>query len=140
VLSMRAIRQVNPRAKLIQTDDLGKTYSTPELAELADFYNERRWLSWDLLCGKVDAEHPLWSYLTGAGISAAELLWFQENKCPPDVIGINYYVTSERWLDQRLERYPSRYHHAYRDLVYADIEAPRVLANPTPGIGPLLQE
>jgi dTDP-4-dehydrorhamnose reductase len=39
VLSMRAIREVNPNAKLVQTDDLGKTYSTPEMAEWADFYN-----------------------------------------------------------------------------------------------------
>jgi dTDP-4-dehydrorhamnose reductase len=141
VLSMRAIRAVNPDAKLVQTDDLGKTYSTPEMAGLAAFYNERRWLSWDLLCGNVDAEHPLWDYLTGSGIEASELLWFRDNPCPPDVIGVNYYITSERWLDHRVERYPERYvGGAYRDHRYADIEAPRALATPTPGIGPLLQE
>jgi dTDP-4-dehydrorhamnose reductase len=53
VLSMRAIRAVNPNARLVQTDDLGKTYSTPELAKVAEFYNERRWLAWDLLCGMI---------------------------------------------------------------------------------------
>lgn len=35
VLSMRAIREVNPAAKLVQTDDLGKSYGTPEMENLA---------------------------------------------------------------------------------------------------------
>ena len=140
VLSMQAIRKVNPNAKLVQTDDISKTYSTPEMAELADFYNERRWLSWDLLCGKVDSSHALWNYMVEAGIDPDELLWFRDNTCPPDIIGVNYYITSERWLDQCAERYPKEYHHTYRGKTYADIHAPRALANPTPGIGPLLQE
>jgi dTDP-4-dehydrorhamnose reductase len=140
VLSMRAIRNVNPHAKLVQTDDLGKTYSTPELVEQANFYNERRWLSWDLLCGKVVPGHPLWEYLTETGIEVSEFLWFRDNPCPPDIIGVNYYITSERWLDHRVERYPERYVGTYRGYVQADIETPRALATPTPGIGPLLQE
>ena len=45
-LSMREIRKVNPQAKLVQTDDLGKTYSTAQMSGLADFYNSRRWLGW----------------------------------------------------------------------------------------------
>jgi dTDP-4-dehydrorhamnose reductase len=141
VLSMRAIRAVNPDAKLVQTDDLSKTYSTPEMAWLANFFNERRWLSWDLLCGKIDPEHKLWNYLTEtAGATPEELLWFRDNPCPPDVIGVNYYATSERWLDHRCERYPADRCHEYDGVRHADIETPRALATPTPGIGPLLME
>jgi dTDP-4-dehydrorhamnose reductase len=140
VLSMRAIRAVNPGARLVQTDDLSKTYGTPEMAELAAFYNERRWLAWDLLCGKVEPGHALWGYLRESGAAEAELLWFRDNPCPPDVIGVNYYVTSERWIDHRPERYPPRHRHTYRGIHHADIETPRALATPTPGIGPLLQE
>ncbi|MEW6021647.1 MAG: family 1 glycosylhydrolase [Pseudomonadota bacterium] len=140
VLCMREIRKVNPNAKLVQTDDLGKTYSTPELAAVADFYNERRWLAWDLLCGMVGPEHKLWNYLTKTGIDAAEFLWFRENPCPPDVIGVNYYVTSERWLDHRPERYPEHHRGIADGIPCADIEASRALATPTAGIGPLLQE
>lgn len=140
VLSMNAIRQVNPNARLVQTDDLGKTYGTPDMAELVDFYNERHWLSWDLLCGKVGPEHPLWNYLLASGIDAAEFLWFRETPCPPDIIGVNYYITSERWVDQRIERYPDRYVGTYRGFLHADIEAPRAMYPPRPGIGPLLQE
>ena len=140
VLSMRAIREVNPNAKLVQTDDLSRTYGTPEMAEIANFFNERRWLGWDMLCGKIDDGHALWNYLLENGASADELLWFKDNACPPDVIGVNYYITSERWLDHRAERYPESHRTTYRGIPHADIECPRVLATPTPGIGPLLQE
>ena len=140
VLAMRAIRAVNPNAKLVQTDDLGKTYSTPEMAKVAEFYNERRWLAWDLLCGMVGPEHALWSYLTKTGIPAEEFLWFRDNPCPPDVIGVNYYVTSERWLDHRPDRYPAHHRGVADGIPCADIEASRALATPTAGIAPLLHE
>jgi dTDP-4-dehydrorhamnose reductase len=110
------------------------------MEELAEFFNQRRWLSWDLLCGKVDHAHALWDYLTENGCSESDLLWFCDNPCPPDIIGLNYYTTSERWLDHRVDRYTEHYLHHYRGCRYADIETPRVLASPTPGIGPLLQE
>jgi dTDP-4-dehydrorhamnose reductase len=140
VLSMRAIRAVNPAAKLVQTDDLSKTYGTPEMQDIANYFNERRWLAWDLLCGMVDTGHKLWDYLLDSGATVDELRWFRENPCPPDVIGVNYYVTSERWLDHRPERYPESHRHVYRGVAHADIEAPRALATPTPGIAPLLME
>jgi dTDP-4-dehydrorhamnose reductase len=140
VLSMRAIRAVNPDARLVQTDDLGKTYSTPEMGFVAGFYNERRWLGWDLLCGMVGPDHVLWRYLTDTGIDPAEILWFRDNPCPPDIIGVNYYVTSERWLDHRPERYPAHFHGGSGSTAFADIETARALATPTPGIAPLLNE
>ena len=38
-LAMRAVRRVNPGARLVQTDDLGQTYAPPELRYQADFEN-----------------------------------------------------------------------------------------------------
>jgi len=105
ILSMQAIRRVNSTAQLIQTDDLGRTTSTPRLRYQADFDNERRWLGWDLLCGRVDRRHPMWGYLRSSGIAAAELDWIGEHPCPPDIIGINHYVTSDRHLDDDLSNH-----------------------------------
>lgn len=138
VLSMRAIRQVNPEAKLVQTEDLGITLSTPLLAYQAEFENARRWLSFDLLCGRVDRQHPLWGYLVAQGISEAELVWFQAHACPPDLIGINYYLTSDRFLDERLERYPSGFHGGNGRHEYADVEALRVCESGIAGIKQIL--
>jgi len=141
VLAMDAIRGVNPQAKLVQTDDLGKTYGTEALADTVAFYNDRRWLAWDLLCGKVDARHPLWRYLRRHGASANDLRWFREHPCPPDIVGVNHYVTGERWLDHRIGRYPAQHIGTIAGgRRIADIEASRSLATPTPGIGPLLEE
>ncbi len=140
VLAMQAIRRVNPGAKLIQTDDLSRTFGTEPMAEKTAFYNARRWLAWDLLCGRVGTSHPLWSYLIESGAEPADLLWFADHPCPPDVLGVNYYVTSDRWLDHRLERYLDRPRGGPPDAEFVDIEAVRVLAVPRPGIGALLEE
>ena len=52
-LAMQEIRKINPDARLIQTDDLGYTTTPPRLRYQADFENTRRWLSFDLLTGRV---------------------------------------------------------------------------------------
>jgi dTDP-4-dehydrorhamnose reductase len=140
VLAMRAIREVNPQAQLIQTEDLGKTFSTHRLMYQAEFENERRWLSFDLLCGRVSSEHAMWSYLKWVGIDEAELTWFVENPCPPDIIGINHYLTSERFLDERVERYPACTHGSNGRDTYADVEAVRVCAEGTAGPYALLKD
>ncbi|MBT2558229.1 glycoside hydrolase family 1 protein [Hymenobacter sp. ISL-91] len=105
-LAMEAIRRVNPAAQLVQTEDLGQAHCTPALAARAEFENHRRWLTFDLLNGTVTPAHPLWNYLREHGLSEAELTDLQENPCPPDILGINYYLTSERFLDDRLDLYP----------------------------------
>ena len=140
VLAMQAVRSVNPSAKLVQTDDLGKTWGTVEMAAVTEFYNDRRWLAWDLLCGKVDQRHSLWAYLLKHGATVADLLWFREHPCPPDIIGVNYYVTSERWLDHRVERYPHLRPGLIDGQPCIDTEAARVAEAPQAHLAPLLSE
>ena len=140
VLAMQAIRAVNPAAKLVQTDDLGKSWGTPAMAAVTAFYNHRRWLAWDLLCGKVDRRHPLWTYLLKHGATSDDVLWFRANPCPPDIIGVNYYVTSERWLDDRVERYPSITPGMIDGQACIDTESARVAEAPDTGLTPLLLE
>lgn len=139
-LAMRAIREVNPRAKFVQTDDLGKTWSTPTLEYQARFENERRWITFDLLSGRVTQQHPMLPYLRDAGIPEQAILWFAENPCPPDIIGLNYYLSSERFLDERIEQYPPHTHGGNGRHRYADIEAARVLRNGGAGPYVLLRE
>lgn len=138
VLAMQSIRKINPAAKLVQTEDLSKTHSTPALAYQAEFENERRWLTYDLLCGLVNKKHSLWNYLLNAGIKAEDLYFFLENPCPSDVMGFNYYVTSERYLDEKIEQYPFHNHGGNGKDLYADTEAVR-FGQPC-GAGDLLKE
>lgn len=141
VLSMKAIRSVTPQAALVQTEDLGRIFSTPELEYQAEFENIRRWLSFDFLCGAVDRRHTLWSYCVRNGIGEEELTFFLENPCPPDIVGIDHYLTSDRYLDQRLEHYPPSFHGGNTRDIYADIDAVRApLSQELLGPKPRLRE
>jgi dTDP-4-dehydrorhamnose reductase len=124
--SMRAIRHIIPDAELIQTEDMGHVFSTPFLAYQARFENRRRWLSFDLLFGRVTQEHPLWDYMLEYGIDENQLLELSDNPCPPAVLGINHYLTSNRFLDERFEFYPPHARGGNKKHRYADIEAVRV--------------
>ena len=128
VLAMRAIRRASPHARLIQTEDIGWIFSTPDLAYQAAFENERRWLSLDLLCGRVDSAHPLYRYLRSCGIGHDELGWFLENACPPDIVGLNHYASSDRFLDGRVASYPPEAIGGNGRDAYADVVASRVNA------------
>jgi dTDP-4-dehydrorhamnose reductase len=138
-LSMREIRKVNPHAQLIQTEDLGHTLSTPQLAYQAEYENNRRWLTWDLLTGKVTPGHPFWDRLADFGLED-RVRAIADDPCPPDVVGVNHYLTSERFLDHRFTRYPEHVRGRNFHQTYADVEAVRV-ADPGPlGLEKLLEQ
>jgi dTDP-4-dehydrorhamnose reductase len=125
VLAMRAIRGVNPSARLLQTEDIGRTYGRQAVRRQVAHEAHRRWLSWDLLAGRVDRGHPMRPFLAWAGASEEDLAFFTDVPCVPDVLGMNYYVTSDRWLDERLQHYPERSRGGNSIIQYADVEAVR---------------
>ncbi|MET0534533.1 MAG: family 1 glycosylhydrolase [Steroidobacter sp.] len=140
VLAMREIRTVNPSAQLIQTDDVGYTSSTENLAYQASFDNERRWLGWDLLCGRVDARHPLWDYLLNSGFRAGDAEFFLDHPCPPDIIGVNHYVTSDRHLSERRRLFPPETWGGNGRHRYADVAAVRALPRDGSGLTGTLRD
>jgi dTDP-4-dehydrorhamnose reductase len=134
VAAMARIRAVNPAARLVQTEDLGRTYGPPRLAALAAHYNARRWLGWDLLTGRVGPDHCAWRLFADAGLADRVRAL---PPCPPDMIGINHYVTSDRFVDDRLDRYPE----LPRPVAgFHDLTAARVLDPSPPGLAGALAE
>ena len=87
---------------------------------------ERRWLSLDLLAGRVGPGHPLYRFLVDAGIGEAELDAFEDGAATPDLIGINHYLTSDRFLDDRTHLYPELAPGGNGRDRYVDAEAVRV--------------
>ena len=140
ILAMRSIRDVNSEAKLIPTEDLGRTFSTPTLAYQAEFENERRWLTFDILCGRLKPHTPMWNYFLWLGVDEGELQWFLDNQSTPELLGVNHYITSERFLDERTARYPAHFHGGNGRHVYADVEAVRVCASGVSGPKEILRE
>ncbi|RAK56728.1 family 1 glycosylhydrolase [Phenylobacterium deserti] len=143
-LSMREIRKINPQARLIQTDDLGFCHATEPLAQEAEYQNQRRWIGWDLLCGMVTPDHPLWERIASHGLGD-RLRVIADDPCPPDVIGVNHYLASERLLDHRLELHLNRA-VADRELgqcngvPYVDVDAIRNREEGVLGLPALLRQ
>ena len=132
VLSMAAIRKEIPQARLIQTEDFGHTHATAPCQSQADFENLRRFMTWDLLFGRVDESHPFWPRLDALGLGD-RLRALADMPCPPQVLGVNHYLTSDRFLDHRVERYPEQTRGGNDRIAYADVEAVRVLPPWTDG-------
>jgi dTDP-4-dehydrorhamnose reductase len=130
-LAMREIRAVRSDARLIQTEDLGRTYATPAMAHQASFDNARRWMTWDLLEGRVTREHRLWSRLERFGLTD-RLQALGADPTPPDVLGVNHYLTSDRFLDHRIAAYPAERIGGNDFMAFADVEAVRCVV-PGPG-------
>ena len=129
-LSMKEIRRVTPNASLVQTEDIGRVFSTELLRYQADYENERRWLALDLLMGRVDPHHPLYRHLLTRGIDERHLAELVDDPSPPDIMGIDQYLTSDRFLDERLDRFPdetpgSNEQHRYVDVAAVRVEMPR---------------
>ena len=141
LLAMRAIRAHQPAARFVHTEDVGRVFSTAKLAGQARYENDRRWLSLDLLCGRLDRAHPLWDRLLDAGADAAHLDELATGEAAPDLLGINHYATSDRFLDHRIGLYSPALRGGNGWQTYADTEALRVDLGPElTGLAPRLRE
>lgn len=99
VMAMQAILEVQPEATFIQSESSEYFHAEdPSCRVLADFLNEKRFLSLDLSYG-----HPvsvtMYRYLLDNGMSAEEYDWFERNyikaRC---IMGNDYYVTNEHMV------------------------------------------
>lgn len=138
--AMRAMREVIPDIQLVQTEDGGRIYSTPELGYQAEYENQRRWLTFDLLTGRVDESHPLWPELAVDAHAIDCLEKLLRDPCPPDIAGINYYVTSDRFLDGRTHLHRKPHIGGNGRHRYADVEAARVCADGIAGHREVIRE
>ena len=135
--AMIAIRAESPDAELVATEDLGFSHSTALLRYQAGFENARRGLTFDMLAGRVDRRHALWSYLCRWAAVRRRLVEIADNASDvgmrPVLHGVNHYLTSERFLDEELSVYPASSHGGNGRHRYADVEAVRVLRDGTLG-------
>lgn len=96
VLAMQAILEVQPEATFIQSESSEYFHAEdPSCRELADFLNEKRFLSLDLSYGHP-VNVPMYKYLLANGMTDEEYQWFEKSyikaKC---IMGNDYYITNE---------------------------------------------
>jgi dTDP-4-dehydrorhamnose reductase len=133
--TMRALKAIDGQAQLVATEDIGKTFATPELQYQADHENERRWLSLDLLSGRVEPGHRFHRWLRNKAATEAQLDELAAGEGKPDIIGFDHYLTSDRYIDQRVDRFPNAKPGSNGEHPYVDVEAVRV-AKLEPLLGP----
>jgi dTDP-4-dehydrorhamnose reductase len=122
----RAIRAARPRATVVLNEDLGRTFAAPGCRDVAERHNERRWLTFDLVTGRFDRSHPAWAPHGRTAQHRRILDLLRREPEPPDVLGLDHYVTSDRYLDDRLDRFPEHTHAREGSRTYADVEVARV--------------
>lgn len=102
VLSVEAVRREVPEAVMVHVE-AGEYYATREkaawLQKDVQLRNERRFLIYDLVSGRVGPEHPLLDWLTRHGMSDRDLAWFREHAIELDVVGVDFYPHCEAWLE-----------------------------------------
>lgn len=92
VRTTNALRRAVPGATLVHVDaaDVYEAES-PDLTGEARFRQDIGFLALDLVSGRVDARHPLYTWLCELSLGEDELAWFAEHRIELDVVGINLY-------------------------------------------------
>jgi beta-glucosidase/6-phospho-beta-glucosidase/beta-galactosidase len=121
--AMRRIRRHRPDARLVQTEDFGRVFAAGYLGYQADHENARRFLGTDLLTGRVGWDHPFHDRLRASGVGEDDLACMRDAPCAPDLLGLDYYLTSDRFLDPDLGRHPLVAHGGNGRQRYADTAA-----------------
>jgi beta-glucosidase/6-phospho-beta-glucosidase/beta-galactosidase len=97
VAAVRAIRDVDPRARFVQTDPAIHVRAAPDRpddADAAERYRQSQFEAWDLMCGTMEPE-------VGGDPSCL------------DILGINYYPDNQWFLSGGMIGLG---HHCYRPL------------------------
>ena len=98
VMAEEAILEVQPEALFIQSESSEYFHAgRPEAQDVADFYNQFRFLALDLSYGN-DVNATMYEYLLDNGMSREEYHWFLNHghrMRPHCVMGNDYYITNE---------------------------------------------
>jgi hypothetical protein len=120
VETTRALHEVDPDIVAFHVDatDVFES-SDPALAEEAERRQAIVFLALDLISGRVDARHPLWTWLLGQGAAEQALNAFRERPLELSVIGVNLYpiFTLKRMSRDRFGRLRIRMPNASGALV-----------------------
>ncbi len=101
--TVQALRAVDPEIVIAHVDatDLYRT-EDPSLLDDVRHRQEIVFLALDLISGRIQPGHPLWSWLLQHGVTAADLAWFQERAVTLSLIGINLYPMFTLKTGQRM--------------------------------------
>ncbi len=116
VRTVRALKELDPNAIMVHVEAAGLTRAAHEdLEPLAVHHRHRGYLFYDLITGRVDRAHPLFSWLLTNGVSINSLHEIAAEAVDLDVVGLNFYPEwSTRQITTNVKGRP-HYHLSERD-------------------------
>ena len=91
-LTHRALKSVDKEIVCVHVDPADLYFTLdPSLNQEVEMRQEIVFLALDLITGRVNAQHALWSWLIGMGFTDQDLAWFSDHTLEQDIIGINCY-------------------------------------------------
>jgi beta-glucosidase/6-phospho-beta-glucosidase/beta-galactosidase len=103
--TIEAVRAVDPNAVMVQVEACALHRAAhDDLAALVDEEYARRFVSYDLLDGRIDPSHPLFTWLVRNGTRPGVLREIAARKARIDVLGLNFYPqwsTHQLYLTRR---------------------------------------
>jgi beta-glucosidase/6-phospho-beta-glucosidase/beta-galactosidase len=96
MLAMQEILKIQPQATFIQSESTEYFHAdSPETSQLAEFFNERRFIPLDLTYG-YPISLTCYRYLMENGMTLEEYDWYRNNQIRKHcVMGNDYYATNE---------------------------------------------
>jgi beta-glucosidase len=98
--TVEAVKEADPGALMVHVEASGLARAArADLEALAVEDQRRGFLAYDLITGRVGADHPLLTWLLRNGVGPDELASIRYNAIPLDVVGLNFYP---QWSTQQV--------------------------------------
>ncbi|MDQ3180012.1 MAG: family 1 glycosylhydrolase [Acidobacteriota bacterium] len=100
IRTVEAIKEIDADSIMVHVEATGLTRTIrKDLAPLAREEKHRGYLCFDLISGRLNSNHLLFSWLVRNGASPDDLSELRKNKIPLDVLGMNFYP---QWSTKQL--------------------------------------
>ena len=92
VLTVKRLKEIQPESIMVHVE-ASKKYvpESRKFEQAAWFWNELRYIMWELVQGRIKYGHPLYQWAIDYNISEYDLKWYEKNRIDLDLVGINYY-------------------------------------------------
>lgn len=105
VRTVKNIKEISPESVMVFVEATGLNRSvSDDLNSLAREEEMRGFLCFDLISGRLDRNHELFSWLVRNGAVPSSLTELEESRCELDVLGLNFYPqwsTRQLYIDKR---------------------------------------
>ncbi len=122
VLAVQALKAEQPDMETVQVEAMWRFSTEKEsLQAYIHQYNELQYCIFDLTTGRVDQDHPLYTYLRHNGVTRYDLSWLHRNAVTYDYLGINFYPWSYGRVSVRGGGLMYRLSHGINGLAIAEV-------------------